>query len=88
MTVIPYLKVGQTKVKFLVESTRTAQRRVDVIKTVGGADNEDLAAVGNAVHQRQQSSDEGDVLVTLARHAAALWRQAVDLVDENNARLQ
>jgi len=77
--------VGQREEQLAVETAGTTQSWVDVTDTVGSADDVDLSAVVDAVHQTEQCRDEARVLVRFTR--ATDRRQTVQLVDEDQARL-
>ncbi len=65
-----------------VEASRPAERGVQRVRTVRGADDDDLAARLQPVHQGQQLGD--DAPLDLARHLVALRGDRVDLVDEDD----
>ena len=67
-----------------VEAARATQGRIDQVRHVGGADDGDLAARDQAVHQRQQLGD--DALLDVADDVGALRGDGVDLVQEDDRR--
>jgi len=81
----PRLRRRQRKVELAVEAAGAPQGRVDGIDAVGRANDDNLAACVEAVHERQQRRHDGGVdLVLLCR---ADGREAVDLVKEYDRRL-
>ena len=77
------LRSGMRDLDFPVEAARAAQRGVEVVGDVGGADDDDLAAGLEAVHQCEQLGD--DALLDLAFDVGAIGGDRVDLVEEDDA---
>src|SRR5436309_1177001 len=67
-----------------IEPARPAQRRIERVRPVRGADDDDLAARLQAVHQGEQLCD--DPPLDLARDLVSLRRNRVQFVDEDDAR--
>jgi hypothetical protein len=76
--------VGDADLDLPVEASGTPQRRVDRVDAVGGADDHDVAAPLQAVHQRQELRD--DALLPFPGHLGAPRRDPVQLVDEDDGR--
>src|SRR2546428_11475009 len=66
------------------DRARPAQRRIERVRPVRGADDDDLAARLQAVHQGEQLCD--DPPLDLARDLVSLRRNRVQFVDEDDAR--
>src|ERR1041385_8031072 len=77
------LLVGHADLDLAVEAPGAAQRRIDGVGPVGGADDDDLAAALEAVHQGQHLRH--DAALHFALHLVALGRDGVHLVDEDDA---
>ena len=67
-----------------VEAAGPAQRLVDRLGPVGRGDDDQILARLEPVEQGQQLGDEA--LLGLAGHLAALRRDRIDLVDEDDRR--
>ena len=80
----PAALVGHADDDLAVEPAGPAQRLVDRLGAVGRGDHDEIGARLQPVHQRQQLRDEA--LLGLARHLAALGRDRIDLVDEDDRR--
>lgn len=78
----PPALVGHADHDLAVEAARTAQRLVDRVWPVGRGDDDEVGALFQPVHQRQQLGDKA--LLRLARHMRALGRDRIDLVDEDD----
>ena len=77
--------VRQREVKLSVEPTWSSQRRVDVVGTICGTNNNDLTTAVHAIHQGKQSrNNAGMDLLLLARPNRG---QAINLVKEDDAWL-
>mmetsp|Transcript_7662 Transcript_7662/g.16937 ORF Transcript_7662/g.16937 Transcript_7662/m.16937 type:complete len:557 (+) Transcript_7662:788-2458(+) len=74
--------VGHANVNLAVEASEAAERAVDRVWPVGRADDDDVRACLEAVHQRQQLRN--DAALNLALRLLALGRDGVDLVDEDD----
>ncbi len=79
----PAFAVGDADLDFPVEAAGAAQRGVEVVGDVGGADDDDLAAGLEAVHQGEQLGD--DAFLDLALDVGAVGGDRVDLVEEDDA---
>ena len=80
----PGLGVRDADLDFAIEASRASERRIQDLRDVRGADDNDLAARHEAVHQAQELRH--DALLDLAGHFGALGRHGVDLVDEEDRR--
>ena len=78
----PPALVGHAHHDLAVEATGTAQRLVDRVGPVGCSDDHQVRARVQPVHQRQQLRDKA--LFRLAMDFAALGRDRIDLVDEDD----
>ena len=76
--------VGHADHDLAVEAAGPAERLVDRFGPVGRGDDDDVLPRLQAVEQRQQLRDEA--LLRLAGHLAALGRDRIDLVDEDDRR--
>ena len=65
-----------------VEAAEAAERGVDGVGTVGRADDDDVRARLEAVHEGEELGD--DPALDLALRLLALGRDRVDLVDEDD----
>ena len=72
------------KEELSVEAARPSQCGVDGVDLVGRPDDDDLAAVVQPVHQRQQRGHDGAVDLVLATRPHR--GEAVDLVEEDDGR--
>ena len=80
--------VRRAELQLAVEPARPPQRGIERVRPVRGADDDDVAPVGEAVHEREQRRHHG-VLRQLAAPAAARrarGREAVQLVEEDDGR--
>src|SRR5437899_3551887 len=80
----PRLRVRHADLDLAIEPARAAQRRIEHLGNVRRADDDDLPARDEAVHQAQELRD--DALLDLADDFGPLRRDGVDLVDEENGR--
>ena len=80
----PAAFVGNADDDLAVETAGPAQRLVDCFRPVGRGDDDQVGARLQPVHQRQQLGDEA--LFGLAGHIAALGRDRIDFVDEQDGR--
>ena len=64
---LPSVKVRQREVELPVESARSPERGIDGVRTVRGADDDDLSTVVHAVHQREERRHDGGVDLVLLR---------------------
>ncbi len=74
--------VGNADHDLAVEAAGPPQRLVDRLGPVGGGDDDEVLARREPVHQRQQLGDQP--LLGLAGDLAALGRDRIDLVDEDD----
>ena len=84
---LPALDVRQPHIDLPVEPSRTQQRRVQNIHTVGGSQHHHALVGAEAVHLHQQLV-QGllPLVVSATQTAATLTAHGVDLVDENDGR--
>src|SRR5580704_12509574 len=78
------LSVRNADFDFAIEAARTPQRRIKDLGDVGRADDDDLAARDETIHQAQKLSHHP--LLYLAYHFGAFGSHGVDLVDKENRR--
>ncbi|MNF48606.1 hypothetical protein D3C84_298560 [compost metagenome] len=78
--------IGQADHHLAVEATRTQQRGIEHIRTVGRGDHDDAVIHLEAVHLHQQLV-EGllTLVVTTTQPGATMSTDGVDLVDEDDA---
>src|SRR3990172_8247745 len=76
--------VGDADLDLAVEPAGAAQRGVDGLVAVRRPDDDDLTAAAEAVHEGEELGD--DAALHLAGDLLALRRDAVQLVDEEDAR--
>ena len=74
--------VGRTDEDFAVEAARPAERRVDGVDAIGGADHDHGIDALEAVHEREQLRHRAGV--GMRAGLAALGRHRVKLVDEDD----
>ncbi len=74
--------VGRADEDFAVEAARPAERRIDRVDAVGGADHDHGIDALEAVHQREQLRHRAGV--GMRAGLAALGRHGVELVDEDD----
>ena len=72
------------KEELSVEATRPAQCGVDGVDLVGRPDDDDLAAIVQPIHEREQSRHDRAVDLVLATRPHR--SEAVDLVEEDDGR--
>jgi hypothetical protein len=78
--------VGQRHDDLAVETTRTHQRRIEHVGTVGGGDDDDADAAFEAIHLDQHLVQRLFALVVAAAEAgAALATDGIEFVDEDDA---
>ena len=78
----PAGRVGHADLDLPIEAARAAQRRVEHLGDIRGADHDHLAACDEPVHQAEQLGD--DAFLHFADDFGALGRDGVDLVDEDD----
>ena len=78
--------VGKPHPHHLVETPWAAQGRIDVLGAVGGSEDEDLAALFNAVEQDQQLRHHGHLV--LGTFGGARRSDAVNLVEQDDCRCE
>ena len=78
----PARRVGRADEDFAVEAARAAERRIDRIDPVGGADHDDGVDPLEPVHQGEQLGDGPGVRMRAG--LAALGRHGVEFVDEDD----
>ena len=71
-----------------VESTRTQQRRIQNVRTIGSRDHLDTRVAAEAVHRVQQLQQRALKFVGSLTVAASLDTDGVQLVDEDDAPLR
>ncbi|BAT05417.1 Os08g0413050, partial [Oryza sativa Japonica Group] len=76
--------VGDADVELAVEAAEAAERRVEAVGAVGGADDDHLGPRAEAVHEREQLRH--DAALHLAVRLLAAGRDGVDLVHEHDGR--
>ncbi len=76
--------IRHAELDFAVKATKTAQRGVELVGAICGADDDDLAASLDAVHEREEHRD--DAPLELAVGLVARRRDRVDFVDEDDGR--
>ena len=81
---VSHLDGGHGKEELAVEAPRTSQGGVDRVDLIGGTDDDDLAAVVKAVHERKERRHDGAVDLVLATRPDG--GEAVDLVKEDDGR--
>jgi len=74
--------IRHANVDLSVETTGTTKRWVDRVRSVCGANDDDLAAALGTVHERQQLSD--DTLLDLSLSLFSIGSNRVDFVNEDN----
>ena len=79
---MPPLGVGHADGDLAVEAAGAAQRLVDGVDAVGGADDDDVLPRLEAVHQREELGDHAALDLTLG--LLALGCDRVELVDEDD----
>lgn len=79
----PPVPVGNPDLDLPVEAAGPAERRVDVLEQVRGADHHDLAPALEAVQEGEELGDEP--LLDLAKHVRAPRGDGVDLVEKDDA---
>ena len=72
--------VRNADVDLAVKATEASQGRVDAVRPVGGGHDDDVRALLEAVHEREELRD--DASLDLAVRLLALGRNGVQLVDE------
>src|SRR3990172_6325951 len=78
--------IGQRHIHLAIETTRTQQRRVEHVRTVGRGDHDHALGAFKAVHFHQQLVERlFAFVVTAAEAGAALTPDGIDFVDKNNA---
>jgi hypothetical protein len=81
------LLVGQGNVDKSVETTRTAQGVVKLLRPVGGTDNEDVLLAGHAVHLgKKLVNDTVGSTASITLGTATRLGDGVKLIEEDNAR--
>mmetsp|Transcript_25997 Transcript_25997/g.65930 ORF Transcript_25997/g.65930 Transcript_25997/m.65930 type:complete len:269 (+) Transcript_25997:609-1415(+) len=76
--------VRHTDVQLTVEAAEAPQGCVDGVRTVRGTDHNCVRTALHAVHQGQHLRD--DAALYLAVGLVSLWRDGVDLIDEDDRR--
>ena len=78
----PAGRIGRADEDLAIEPARAAERRIDRIDAVGGADHDDGVDALEPVHQSQELGDGAGVRMRAG--LAALGRHGVELVDEDD----
>src|ERR1700722_5820241 len=76
------LTVGNANFDLAVETARAAERGVENLGDVGGADDDDLAASHKAIHQAKKLGH--DPLFDFACNFSALGSYSIDFVDKED----
>src|SRR5208337_2544896 len=76
------LSIRNANFDFAIEAARTPQRRIQHLGNVGGADDDDLAARDEAVHQAEKLRH--DALFNLPGDLGAFGSHGIDLIDEED----
>src|SRR5512145_1721296 len=80
----PRLRIRHANFNLAIEAPRAAKRRIEDFRNVGGANDDDLAARNEAVHQAQQLRD--DAFFDLSCDFGTLWGDRIDFINEQNGR--
>lgn len=82
----PYLVRRQWEEELLVEAARAAQGGVNGVDAIGGANHDHVMRRVQPVHEREQRGHDAGVHDVVA--GGPRRRQPVDLVEEDDGRLQ
>jgi len=74
--------IRDTNIDFSIETSSTTKGRVDSVRSVSGADDNNLSATFSTVHKGEHLGD--DTLLDLTLRLLSVWRNRIDFIDEDN----